>query len=204
MRNRCSHRCRNPTSDSGAVLECGFGSPPSGPGPEPPGRTKPCRAPICERPRPGTLPPALPSPVSPFQPPQDCSVPCANPLSGPLQAPAFRGLRSPDTAHHGITVRPKGGWRRGVGVVEVAENLSIDGPKSAIARLLGIIVNLSASTAPPSPSLITFPDYVRRIEQPSLGSLAIAQLTAHGMPQSGRPTTPGGWRWGIGEGLEGA
>jgi hypothetical protein len=106
---------------------------------------------------------------------------------------------------HGVTVRPsQRGWRRGVGGGKVAENLSIDGPKSAIARLLGIIVNISASTAPPRPSLITFSDYVRRIEQPSPATLAIAQLTAHGMPQSGRPTNPGGWRWGIGGRLCGA
>jgi hypothetical protein len=120
-----------------------------------------------------------------------------------------------EKAHHGATVRPThGGWRWGVGGGKVAENLSIDGPQSAIARLLGIIVDFSASTAPPRPSLITFPDYVRRIKQPSLGSLAIAQLTvkeihswknwsararatlaiaqltAHGMPQSNRPTRP--------------
>jgi hypothetical protein len=94
-------------------------------------------------------------------------------------------------------VRPPAGIRPdtdaetcGVGAGRVAENLSIDGPKSAIARLLGIIVNFSASTSPPRPSLITFPDYVRRIEQPSLGSMAIARLTVHGIPQRNRPTRP--------------
>jgi hypothetical protein len=53
------------------------------PGPESPGRTKPCRVPISERPRPGHLPPAFRPHVSRPRPPSDCSVACAMSLFGP-------------------------------------------------------------------------------------------------------------------------
>jgi hypothetical protein len=84
-----------PESDLSAVPESGFGGPSSGPGPESLGRTKPCRAPISERPRPGAPPPAFPSLVSPLQSPSQCSVTCANRLFGPLQGPVVlrRNLR---------------------------------------------------------------------------------------------------------------
>jgi hypothetical protein len=65
--------------------ETGFGGPPSGPDPESPGRTSSCRAPISERPPPGTRPLALHAPVSRSSWPPDCSASCANQVFGSLR-----------------------------------------------------------------------------------------------------------------------
>jgi hypothetical protein len=47
-----------PERDPGSVPRCGIGGHTSGPGPEALGRKESCRAPISERPRPGTPPPS--------------------------------------------------------------------------------------------------------------------------------------------------
>ena len=60
----------------------------------------------------------------------------------------------------------------------ITGNISNDSPKSSIAQVLGIIPNRSARIARPRPSLITYPDYLRRNDQPSLATPAVAQLTA--------------------------
>jgi hypothetical protein len=89
-----------PESDLSAVPESGFGGPTTGPGPESPGRIRPCRAPICERPRPGTLTPTplrhSPRLSAPFSRPPDCGVTCANPHFGPHQGPVSGSFRPPD------------------------------------------------------------------------------------------------------------
>jgi hypothetical protein len=135
-----------PERDLGAVLECGFGGPPSGPGPEYPGRTKPCRAPICERPCPGTLPATLRPHLNRLQPPFHGSVSCAKSRFGPFRAPVLRSFSAHDPNGESCGQGGRKEWRATRGGIRPDPDAETHGQ----ARRLGAPAADRAPTRSPS------------------------------------------------------